>query len=143
MSGRFSCSPGALPPAWAFGPDDFADEGACLVLEGRKTATSSLHELQGIEDERLPKLGGRSILLDGHGRAVCLSENVSVEIVPFGQVGAAHAAAEGEGDLTLAHWRRAQCEDFTEWLAEVGRELSDDTPVLCETFRVAFLPSAR
>lgn len=131
-------SPDVPPPAWAFGPESFADEGAQLVLSGRKTATSSLYELYELEGERAPQVGDQSILLDGQGRARCIIEHTAVDIVPFAQVSAEHAAAEGEGDFSLEYWRGVHREVFTQWLAEVGRELRDDTPVLCESFKVIF-----
>ena len=53
--------------------------------------------------------------------------------MPFDQVTAEHAAAEGEGDLTLASWR-AEHERF--WRTHAASGFAPDMPVVCEAFRV-------
>lgn len=93
--------------AWSFGDTpQMADELAALVLAGKKTATTSAAALYEIEQEALPQSGTYSVLLDGSDvpRAVLYLESVS--IVPFDEVTAAFAFLEGEGDRTLAYWRR-------------------------------------
>ena len=56
------------PPAWSFGDSPrLADELLALVLEGRKTGTStSLAELEDA-GEPVPRVGELSIVLDGAG----------------------------------------------------------------------------
>lgn len=94
--------------AWAFGATpEMADELLALVLEGTKTATaSSLWDYQA-EGEELPRVGLIDIVLDGAGLPAAIIETVAVDIVPFNEVSAEHAFAEGEGDRSLAYWREA------------------------------------
>ncbi len=64
---------------------------------------------------------------------VILTEHVAV--VPYREIGGEHARREGEGDLSLAYWRRVHEAFFTRELAEMGQEFTPDMPVVCEEFR--------
>ncbi|WP_299033784.1 ASCH domain-containing protein [uncultured Pseudokineococcus sp.] len=127
------------PPAWAFGATpEQADELLALVLDGTKTATASAHWEYEAEGEALPSPGDLSIVLDGAGHPRALVRTTAVAVVPFSQVGEEHARAEGEGDLSLAHWRDVHQRFFTATLAEVGRPFDDAMPVVCETLELLY-----
>lgn len=95
------------PPAWQFGDSArIATELVDLVLAGRKTATAGpLWEYEE-EDEPLPEVGALGIVCDGAGIPRALVRTDAVDVVPFDQVSEEHAAAEGEGNLSLDFWRR-------------------------------------
>ena len=89
--------------AFQFGDSpSLADELAGLVVSGRKTATCC-----SAIDADVGTPGERQIVLDGAGEAVALIEITAVDDVHFDQVTEDMAAAEGEGDLSLAYWRAA------------------------------------
>lgn len=121
------------PPAWSFGAtEEQADELLELVLAGRKTATASALRDYEAEGEEPASPGALSIITDGAGRPRALICTTEVRTVPFGEVDEAHARAEGEGDLSLEHWRAVHRAFF-----EAGGEpVSEDMPVVLETFRV-------
>ena len=125
-----------IPLAWAFGATpEHADGLLALVLDGTKTGTaSSLWDYEATGDP-IPEAGELSIILDGAGTPRAVIETLWLETVPFHDVSAEHAHAEGEGDRTLAHWRRVH-EQF--WLehSESPRGFAPDMSVLCERFRV-------
>lgn len=133
--------PADPPPAeraWGFGATpEQANELLALVLAGIKTGTASYGWEYEADGEALPAVGGYDIVLDGSGepRAVLFTE--SVEVVPFDEVTAEHAHAEGEDDRTLESWRRIHRE-FFENHVDVGRPFSDDMPMVCERFRVLY-----
>lgn len=126
--------PDALPVAWPFGATARqADTLLALVLAGVKTGTaSSLWDLE-TDGEPVPRTGELSILLDGTGAPRALIETTAVAIVPFDQVDADHARAEGEGDRTLVHWRTVH-----EWYWRTYSAAGHDPamPVVCERFRL-------
>lgn len=125
------------PPAWSFGSTPAqADELLALVLSGRKTATASALESYEAEGVEPPRVGDLSIVLDGAGHPRALVRTTAVDVVPFDQVGAEHAAAEGEGDLSLDHWRAVHAEAFSAELAEAGRRFRPDSPVVLERLRL-------
>lgn len=125
------------PPAWSFGSDPReADSLLGLVLSGRKTGTSSAAQPYAVRGEPVPRPGDLSIILDGSGRPRALIVTTAIDVVPFAEVGAEHAAAEGEGDLSLEHWREVHRAFFAAELAEVGLDLDESTPVVLERFRL-------
>jgi uncharacterized protein YhfF len=113
--------------SFAFGDGPaLADELLELVLNGVKTATCST------EDEpNLSTPGERWIVLDGRGAPRCVIESMEVTFRRFGDVDAAFAYEEGEGDRSLAYWRDAHRRYF-------GRQekFSEDMMLMCERFRL-------
>ncbi len=103
-----------------------ADELAELVLAGKKTATCWAAE-QGL----LTEVGKRMVVLDGAGRPRAVIETVELTQHRFPDVDAAFANDEGEGDRTLAYWRRAHEVYFT----RLG-QFTPDMLLWCERFRV-------
>jgi len=109
-----------------------------LVLEGKKTATSgSLWEWEA-EGNPIPKVGDVWIELDGSDNPVCITETVEVTIRKYNKVDADFARAEGEGDLSLKYWREAHKNYFSRTLSKIGREFSEEMPLICERFKVIY-----
>ncbi|MGY5765210.1 ASCH domain-containing protein [Brachybacterium sp. DNPG3] len=131
-----------LPEAWAFGATpEHADGLLALVLDGTKTGTaSSLADYEADSEsggepggEPVPAVGDLSVILDGAGRPRAVLEVTVIEIVPFDEVTAEHAHAEGEGDRSLAAWREIH-ERF--WRDYSAAGFTPDMPVVCERFRL-------
>lgn len=122
--------------AWRFGDDP--DALARLVLEGRKTATSSAYPLYAREGEPLPEAGHYSVILDSQDEAVCIIRNVRVTVVAYREITAGHAFREGEGDRTLADWRKVHEAFFSADMAASGLSFDEDMPVVCEEFEVVY-----
>jgi uncharacterized protein YhfF len=114
-------------PRWSFGDSpELADELLALVRDGRKTATCWAVAQMG---PTAP--GERSVVLDGAGRPALLVETLSCVAMRYCDVGPAFAALEGEGDLSLDHWRAAHRRYFTR-----AGVFAEDMDLWCETFRV-------
>ena len=118
--------------AWAF--SDAPDLLAALVLAGKKTATCSAFDLYAREGEALPEPGEHSVILDGRGDAVCIIRTTRVYVVPYCRVSPEHAFMEGEGDRSLAYWRKAHAPFLTRELEQAGLVFDENTPVVCEEF---------
>ncbi|MBE1875292.1 ASCH domain-containing protein [Myceligenerans sp. TRM 65318] len=126
------------PPAWSFGDQpEIADELLDLVLDGTKTATSSLAWEYEDAGEPVPQTGELSILLDGERQPRALIRTTSVETVPFDEVDDDVADAEGEGDRTLDHWR-AEHEKYFRRNMPAGREFDPGMPVVVERFELLY-----
>ena len=124
------------PPASAFGGTaEVADELADLIVSGRKTSTAGALWDYEAAGEALPERGSLEIVLDGSGHPRALLMTTAVEVVPFDEVTAEHARAEGEGDLSLTHWRRVH-EDFFTSCAVHEKGFRPDMPVVCQAFDV-------
>jgi len=107
-----------------------------LVLEGKKTATcGSLWEYE-FEGQSIPKVGDIWVELDGNENPVCITETIEVAIRKYNEVDADFARSEGEGDLSLEYWREAHKNFFSRILPKIGKEFSEEMPLVCERFRV-------
>ena len=113
--------------AFAFGDSPkLADELLELVVKGIKTATCST------EDEpNTSTPGERWIVLDGRGEPRCVIESTEVTYRRFDQIDPDFAYDEGEGDRSLADWRRAHRAYF----GRLGR-FSEEMMLMCERFRL-------
>lgn len=130
--------------SFAFGDSEvLADELAALVLSGAKRATAGAVWSYEAEGQCLPAAGDLSVVTSGDGQPLCVIETTSVEVVPFNQIGAEFAAAEGEGDGSLSFWRAAHRAFFERECRAAGRAFAQDMLVCCERFEVAFQPAAR
>lgn len=127
--------------AEAFGDHPaLADELGALIGRGIKTATcSALWEWEA-EGTPLPQPGLITIVLDGAGQPLCLIETTEVTVRAYREVDAAFAAAEGEGDRSLAYWRAAHWRYFSRVLPKIGREPTEDMDLVCERFRLLSPP---
>ena len=113
--------------SFAFGDGpELADELLELVLKGIKTATCSTED-----DPNTSTAGERWIVLDGSGTPRCVIETTEVTYRRFGEVDAAFAHDEGEGDRSLAYWQQAHRNYF----GRLGR-FSEDMMLMCERFRL-------
>ena len=111
------------------------------ILDGRKTATTSLMAEFIHDHEPLPSSGRRTILVNSDNQPVAVLRYASVSVTRLGVVTWQHVLNEGEGYKSLAEWREAH-ESF--WTSENMRQALDDpdftvddqTLVVLETFHV-------
>jgi uncharacterized protein YhfF len=103
-----------------------ADELAELVLAGKKRATC-----WATSEGPKTHVGKQWVVLDGSGRPIAVIETIELTQRRFNAVDAALAFEEGEGDRTLASWRKAHRNYF-------GRQgtFAPDMPLYCERFRL-------
>ena len=116
------------------GTRDQADEGAALILQGIKTATSS--PFRDYPDGRIPFAGALSVLLDGKGQPVGIVETTKVETIRFGDVTEAMARAYGEGERTLAWWRRVMGDWYRTKASREGQAFSEEDEIIWEWIAV-------
>ncbi len=115
-----------------------ADELAQIVLSGQKRATAALLWAHEVESKPLPTPGNLSIVTNFAGEPLCVIERQRVDIVPFNEVSEEFAATEGEGDGSLAFWRRAHEAFFGKECKRIGRQAAPEMPVVCERFKVVY-----
>jgi uncharacterized protein YhfF len=103
-----------------------AEELATLVLDGRKTATC-----WAAPDGMLTEVRKFMVMLDGAGRPRAVIETLELTQRHYLEVDEQFAFDEGEGDRTLAYWRKAHRNYFT----RIGR-FEENMLLWCERFRV-------
>ncbi|KQT13250.1 ASCH domain-containing protein [Ramlibacter sp. Leaf400] len=125
--------------AFAFGDDEsISAELAGLVLKGVKRASASLAWTYEGGGKAMPKTGDLSIVTTWTQQPLCIIETTDVQVVAFEDVAADFARLEGEGDGTLASWRRDHTAFFARECSRIGRVPNERMPVVCEQFRVVF-----
>src|SRR4051794_12689478 len=93
-----------LPIAEFAFPGPLRDRLVAAILSGTKTSTTgTLIEYQ-VENEPLPVVGDRSIVVDSSGVGVAIIETTEVRIERLTDVDLAHALDEGEDYESVADW---------------------------------------
>jgi uncharacterized protein YhfF len=131
---------GLCPAVICFGDSPaMQDELCALVLAGKKRATASLALWYGAERALLPKARDLLVVVDGRGVPRCVLEILDVEERRFCDVDQEFATVEGEGDGSLAHWRRGHERFFGAELAQEGLAFAPEVRVVLERFRVVWV----
>jgi 5-formyltetrahydrofolate cyclo-ligase len=114
-----------------------------LYLDGRKTAGSSLVKDFEAAGDSQPKPGNYWIVLDGRGRPRLINRTKKILVFVFKNVPARIARAEGEGDRSIAHWKRVHRRAYAPFLRRWGISDLDTAEVVTEFFDVVFKPERR
>ena len=109
---------------WTFGMN--TDYLVKLVLEGKKTATTCLYEI-----DSLPKIGDISILTDSNHNDICITKIKEVIVTQFKNITWDLAKLEGENN-TLEEWRKVHINYFS----KIDSKFNMDTKVIFEIFEV-------
>ena len=78
------------------------------------------------------------MVTNGHDDPVCIIETVDVQTIPFDEVGETFAYEGGEGDRSLANWRRMYWKYIVHECTRIGRATSEKAPLVMERFRVVY-----
>jgi uncharacterized protein YhfF len=120
--------------------DNEADANECakLVKKGVKRATSN--SLLGLQyrNERLPRIGDYIVVTNWEGKAQCIVKITKVTLKPFFSIAEDYTRLEGEGDKSLAHWKKTHWDYYTRELEEFERVPRDSMIVVCQEFEKIF-----
>jgi uncharacterized protein YhfF len=122
-----------------FGGKDaaLATELANLVVGGSKRATATLlRDFETGVEPVFPKPGHFWVLINGAGDPLSVVRTTQVDVVAFGEVDAAFAWDEGEGDRSLTWWRNAHMRYFGSQAAADGFVFDEYSKVVLERFAV-------
>ncbi|KDA06515.1 RNA-binding protein [Microbacterium sp. CH12i] len=122
------------------------DQLVGAILSGEKTSTTSLVAGYELDDEPLPAVGDRAVVIDSAGAPVCVEEITDVRVVRLGDVDLEHAIAEGEGFTTVDGWRVGHEEfwhssEFREEMGDPEFTVDDNTQIVLVRFKVEPLPA--
>ncbi|MRI00924.1 ASCH domain-containing protein [Kriegella sp. EG-1] len=115
-----------------------ANQCAQLVKDGiKKATTDSLLGLQ-YRNESLPKIGDFTVVTNWAGEAQCIIETTKVVLKPFFSIDEEYAEIEGEGDKSLAYWKKTHWDYYTRELAKFERVPRESMIVVCQYFTKVF-----
>ena len=114
------------------------DELGNLILKGVKTATCSTVWEWEAEGSELPKIGSKTIVLDGNDIPLCVIETTEVTLRAFNEVDGQFAYEEGEDDRSLKSWREEHWRYFLRVLPQIGKQPISQMLLVCERFRVVY-----
>jgi uncharacterized protein YhfF len=126
------------------GADHFCDDRESatrcseLVLAGVKVATCSQKHWYRSGEIPMPQVGHFQVITDWDGRPTSIIETISVEERKFCDVDEAFAFSEGEGDRSLADWRRSHWAFFERECSGVGISFTEDSELVLERFKVVY-----
>ena len=130
---------GDFVDAWGFGDNPrLKDELLSLVLEGKKTGTTSLVKENELEGWPINKVGDYSVILDGLDRPRAVIQTLSVRRCRFDEVDAEHAFSEGEDDRSLASFAREHRKYWRRSGERLGYAFKDDMDVILESFKLVY-----
>lgn len=130
-----------LPKSEFAFPGPLRDQLVAAILNGTKTSTTALEIGYQREQEALPAVGRRSVVVDSADQPVAVIELTDVRVVRLGDVDLAHAIDEGEGFASVAEWRTGH-EDFwhntahRDYLGDPSFTVDDDTRAVAMRFKV-------
>jgi len=113
------------------------------ILRGEKTATAGLLVDYERDDDELPVVGERFLVLDNDDHGVAVIETTEVRVLRIGECDLEFARNEGEGFESVADWRaahdrfwRSYADEIREYLGDPGWDVGDDTEFVAERFRL-------
>lgn len=126
-----------LPESWYF-CDNKKDADYCanLVVNGIKRATATSLWWFKKHNEALPEVGNIYIVTNWEGKAKAIIETTQIDLVPYNEVTEEFAAIEGEGDKSLAYWKRVHWDYYSREMAPEGESPTQDMIIVCEQFKI-------
>lgn len=115
---------------------ELSDELLALIRSGRKRAGTGLLWAYEAEGEAIPASGDIEIVVDHHNEPTIVTRTTRVQVIPYCDVTAEYAAIEGEGDGSLAFWRKAHWSFFSRECERLGRIPDGSMLVVCGVFEV-------
>ena len=130
-----------LPLAEFAFPGPLRDRLVESILQGTKTSTTSTLVEYGIENEKLPEVGDRSVMIDSSGKGIGVIEVTQVRIERLSDVDLAHAVDEGEGFTSVSEWRRDhvaywESPEMRACMGDPGFTVSSDSLLVLERFKL-------
>ena len=115
-----------------------AKECAQLTKDGIKQASSTSLWWFKKNNEDLPEVGNLYIVTDWYKIAKAIVKVVKIEQTPFNEITEEYAIAEGEGDKSLANWKKVHWDYYSREMEEFDEKPTEDLMIVCEHFETLF-----
>ncbi len=111
-----------------------ADDCAELVVKKIKQATSPSVWWFQKNNINFPEIGGLAIVTNWNNEPKAIIKTKKVAIVKFKEIKASYAFIEGEGDKSLAYWKKVHWDYYTNEMKEFSESPTEEMEILCEYF---------
>lgn len=128
----------AVVTAGYAGTPEITDGLLALYLNGKKTAGSSPVEDFLVTGDRMPQVGDYWIFLNSKGEPSLILKTEKTVLNKFENIPAEIAIAEGEGDLSVAYWKKVHGELYAPYLEKWGVKDIGELTILTEYFKIVF-----
>ena len=139
-SNRTICKDSGLKiPAYnvCFYDSNGTDEILDNILCGKSAPTQGCSACLKPQMQLLPRTGDYTVVQDSDMQPRCITRTTrKVEVVPFEDMTADCAAAEGDG--TIAAWKKAHRKAFAAACEEIGVDFDESMKCVCEYFDVVY-----
>lgn len=115
-----------------------ADECADLVVKGIKQATASSLNWCIANKIEISQIGDLFIITNWDGIAKAIVEITRIAIKPFNKITAKFAEIEGEGDKSLAYWKKTHKVYYCREQTISESEFDDTMMIVCEYFKIIY-----
>ena len=111
-----------------------ANDCAKLVVKNIKQATApSLWSFE-INNEKLPRKGDLNIITNWNKVPQAIILTTKIELIKFSEITAKFAQKEGEGDKSLAYWRKVHKSYYKREMQGYKEGFSEDMNIVCQDF---------
>lgn len=111
-----------------------ANDCAKLVVKKIKQATApSLWSFE-INNEKLPRKGYLNIITNWNKVPQAIILTTKIELIKFSEITAKFAQREGEGDKSLAYWKKVHKAYYEREMHSHKEEFSKDMIIVCQYF---------
>ena len=114
------------------------DDLITLYLIGKKTAGSSILEDFENAEEPIPQIGNYWIILDSKKKPKLIVKTKRIALNKFKDVPIEIAVAEGEGDLSLAYWKKTHSDIYAPEIGKWRIENINEATVITEFFEIVY-----
>ena len=135
------CKDNSIPPTFNVQAEQFgtpytetANELGQLIIQGEKTAASSVYILYQLEGIPMPNVGLHTIVLDSEDNPLGIIKTTEMTIIPMNKVPPQFAL--DEGDLSYEFWYNTHKIYFENLLKYHDIKFTDDILLVCERFQL-------
>ena len=111
-----------------------ANDCAKLVVKNVKQATAPSLWSFKINNEKLPRQGDLNIITDWNKIPQAIILTTKIELIKFNEITAKFAQREGEGDKSLANWRKVHKAYYKREMQVYKEGFSEDMIIVCQDF---------
>lgn len=115
-----------------------ANDCAKLVVKNIKQATAPSLWSFKINNKKLPKKGHLNIITNWNKVPQAIILTTKIELIKFSEITAKFAQREGEGEKSLAYWKKVHKAYYKREMQGYKENFSEDMIIVCQYFNTIY-----